>query len=131
MPAHTCIRCGFSTAKLSSIKKHYQRKNPCKDDLECGKDPGQLLDELTIKKEVPKQEKDFNVPYEVGLVMRDLKIYCLIRNTVTQDTKNLTINMDITVFNHGKDIIDNSELRKLFIKDIFETCGIPIEIEEK
>jgi hypothetical protein len=139
MTIHTCIRCGFNTIRLASLKKHYQRKNPCKDELECGKEPSQLLSELTPKKEEPKEEPKeapkeeskeaihFDVPYEVGIIMKDLKIYCLIKNTATQDTKNLIINMNITVFNHGKEIVDNAELRKLFIKDIFETCGLPVE----
>ena len=128
MSVHECKRCGYSTKSISALKKHYNRKNPCKDELGCGKLPSKLLNNIVNPEPDSREDvPELAVPQEVGIIARGLKLYCLIRNTTTQDTKNVYINMDINIHNHGKDIIDNDKLRELFIKNIFETSGICID----
>lgn len=45
---HKCERCGYSTNFIGNLKKHWKRKIPCNDVLQCNKSVSELLENNTI-----------------------------------------------------------------------------------
>ena len=113
---HVCQRCGHKSKNKSALKKHYERKRPCKDELECGKDGKDLL------KEMDKPDELFT--NKAIILVEDLGIMCNMINSTTQEKSKLVLKMNITIYNNGKEFVDSKEFRKEFIKEILEVAGI-------